>query len=94
MPVVCAMNVRWPGVNSITSDMLHRQTVEAALSPAEQRSFHRVAYGLGSAVSIDHRTMLVDMGLVYVDDIGLLALTEAGWQRYERESAGRQPLIR
>jgi hypothetical protein len=70
-------------------DALHRQTVEEDLSPAGQLSFQRVAYGLGSAVSIDHRTMLIDMGLAYVDDIGLLALTEAGWQRYERESAGR-----
>ena len=70
------------------SNLPDHQNSEDALSPAEHLSFHRVAYGLGSAVPNDHRATLIDMGLAHLDDIGIFVLTEAGWQRYEREKAG------
>ena len=72
--------------------MSNRPGHEAALSPAEQVSLHRVGYGLASAVSEDHRATLIDMGWAQLDDIGILGLTEAGWQRYERETADSGPL--
>jgi hypothetical protein len=72
--------------------MSDRRSSEDALNPAEHLSFHRVAYGLSSAVPKDHRATLIDMGLVSIDDIGILVLTEAGWQRYERETANRGPM--
>ena len=69
--------------------MLHRHKVEEDLSPAETLSFHRIAYGVARAIPVGHRAMLIDMGLAHFDDLGILVLTEAGWQRYERETAGR-----
>ena len=83
------MSVSRQGGNRAIPDMLHRRGVEDDLHPAEQQSFHRIAYGMGRAVPADHRRTLIDMGLAFIDDIGLLALTEAGWQRYERETAER-----
>jgi hypothetical protein len=75
--------------NCIATDMLHRHTEEEDISPAETLSFHRIAYGVARAVPEDHRTMLIDMGLAHLDDLGIPVLTEAGWKRYERETAGR-----
>ena len=69
--------------------MPNRRSPDAALSPNELISLTRVAVGVGSAVPTDHRETLIRMELAHFDDLGILVLTEAGWQRYERETAGR-----
>jgi hypothetical protein len=70
------------------SCMPNRRSPDAALSPTELTSLRRVAAGVGALVSKDHRDTFIRMELAYVDDLGILVLTEAGWQRYEREAAG------
>jgi hypothetical protein len=56
--------------------MQDRQVPDASLSPGDLMSLHRIAYGLGSAVSHGHGATLIRSELAYLDGICTLALTE------------------
>jgi hypothetical protein len=59
----------------------------AILSPTEFASLRRVANGLGNNIPVEHKDVLLAMGLVQFDDLGRLALTETGARRFERDAS-------
>ena len=66
-----------------------KRSPDAALSSAEVNALRRVANGLANFLSVEHRDVLVSMGLIGVTLNGRFVLTEEGKQRLTEEMAAR-----
>jgi len=66
--------------------MPHRRSPDAALSPNEFGSLRRLATGVGDEIPMSHKTVLLQMHLAQVDNLGRLVLTDAGRQRFWRDN--------
>lgn len=63
-----------------------RRNANATLSPAEFAALRRVAIGAATAVSAEHRAVLLGMGLIQSAGLDGLVLTELGRRRLQRDT--------
>jgi hypothetical protein len=66
--------------------MPNRRSPDTALSPIAFGSLRRLATGVGIEIPMEHKDLLLRMQLVQVDNMGRLALTDAGRRQFWRDN--------